>query len=143
MSRVVINGPGNYPFSVEIPVRITDINYGGHLGHDSFMALLHEARVRMLISHGLSEIDIGGCGIIMADTAIVFKSEVFFGATLKVELAVGDMSRSGFRVYYRVTDAGDGHEVAVAETGMVCYDYDRKRPARVPEKFKREFHTNA
>lgn len=139
MSRIVIELPDHFTYQTEIPVRITDINYGNHLGHDSFLSLLHEARVRMLADHGFSEIDIGGCGIIMADTGIVFKSEVFYPATLSFELAVTNCTRSSFDVFYRVTQATGGSAVAEAKTGMVCFDYERKRPARMPEAFRSAF----
>jgi acyl-CoA thioesterase FadM len=71
-----------FPFSTELRVRITDVNYGGHMGNDSLLGLLHEARVQFLAHYGLSELDIGGLwGIIMADSVIVYKSEAFPGET--------------------------------------------------------------
>ncbi len=139
MSRIQIEHPGRFSFSAEISVRITDLNYGNHVGHDTIMSILHEARVRMLHSKGYSEIDIGGCGLIMTDTAIVFKREVFYPALLTCELAVGNMARSRFDVFYRVTRAGDDVLVAEAKTGMVCFDYEQKRVARIPEAFKAAF----
>ena len=139
MSRITLDSPESYAFSVEIPVRITDINYGNHLGHDAIMSILHEARVRLLNDKGFSEIDIGGCGMIMADTVIVFKSEVFYPATLTCELAVGNLSRSSFDVFYRVSRVEDLALIAEAKTGMVCFDYTRKRPAHMPDGFRAAF----
>ncbi len=139
MSRIKLDSPESYDFSVEIPIRITDINYGNHLGHDSIMSILHEARVCMLKDKGFSEIDIGGCGLIMADTGIVFKNEVHYPATLTCELAVRNLSRSGFDVYYRVMRLEDGAVIAEAKTGMVCFDYERGRPARMPDGFRAAF----
>lgn len=139
MSRITLDGPEHYPFATEISVRITDINYGNHLGHDATMSILHEARVRLLNDKGFSEIDIGGCGIIMADTGIVFKHEVFYPATLKCELAIQNMSRSGFDVYYRISRVEDSALIAEAKTGMVCFDYQKKKPARMPEGFRAAF----
>ena len=49
--------------TVELPVRITDINYGQHLGNDRLFALLHEARIQFLSQWGFSEIDAGGAGV--------------------------------------------------------------------------------
>lgn len=139
MSRVQIDMPETYSFATDIPVRITDLNYGNHVGHDTIMSILHEARVRMLDSKGFSEIDIGGCGLIMTDTAIVFKNEVFYPALLRCKLAVGNVSRSRFDVFYRVTRKGDDDVVAEAKTGMVCFDYEQKRIARMPTSFKAAF----
>lgn len=139
MSRIQLDLPQAFLFATDIPVRITDLNYGNHVGHDTIMSVLHEARVRMLDSKGFSEIDIGGCGLIMTDTAIIFKNEVFYPALLKCELAVGNATRSRFDVFYRVTRKGDDVVVAEAKTGMVCFDYEQKRVARMPESFKAAF----
>ena len=40
-------------FTTTLDVRISDINYGNHLGHDSLISLLHEARMRFLKQTGL------------------------------------------------------------------------------------------
>ena len=48
MPRVIVELPKKFIFSTDIAVRISDINYGGHLGHDSIISLIHEARVRFL-----------------------------------------------------------------------------------------------
>lgn len=135
MARLEIPMPDTFSFTTDIVVRITDINYGQHLGHDSVMSILHEARVRMLRKQGFSEMDVGGCGLIMADASIVFQSEVFYPSTLRVDVAVGDLRRSSFGLYYRVSHIESGAAVAQARTGMVCFDYTRKRPARMPDAF--------
>ncbi len=139
MARIEINMPDTFTFTTDIPVRITDINYGQHLGHDAIMSVLHEARVRMLNARGFTEIDVGGCGLIMADAAILFQSEVFYPSILRFELAVNEMTRSSFAVYYRVSHVESGVAVAQVRTGMVCFDYQRKRPARIPDTFRAAF----
>ena len=87
MSRIQVNFPEKHIFSTEIKVRITDLNYGGHLGNDSMLALLHEARVRYLKHFGYSEMDVEGTGIIMADVAIQFKTEAFYAERLTIAIA--------------------------------------------------------
>ncbi len=74
MARIKLELPENFPFDTELRVRITDVNYGGHMGNDALLGLLHEARVRFLAHHGLTELDIGGVGIIIADSVIVYQS---------------------------------------------------------------------
>ncbi len=44
MPRVELELPERFQFVTEIPLRITDINYGGHLGNDALLSLLHEAQ---------------------------------------------------------------------------------------------------
>src|SRR5437867_8873612 len=108
MARLKIDLPQTLPFSTEIPVHITDINYGGHLGNDAMLSLLHEARVRLFAHHGWKESDVDGCGIIMTDAAIVYKAEVFWGETLRFEVGVTELQRVGCDVVYRVSKVGAG-----------------------------------
>lgn len=143
MGRLKIQLPDQFDFSTEIPLRITDLNYGGHLGNDVALALLHEARVRFLRYHGFTEHDIGGAGILMADAALVYKSEGFYGDTLQVEVGTMDFTRVGCDVVYRVSRKKDGREIVHAKTGIVGYDYERKRVVRLPGVFLRAMGAEA
>jgi acyl-CoA thioester hydrolase len=115
-------------------VRITDINYGGHLGNDSLLSLLHEARVRFLGHFGWSEADIGGVGILMSDAVLLYKAEVRYGETLTIEVGAAGLHSCGADITYRVVSRGQ--EVARAKTGIVFYDYSLRRVARTPAPFK-------
>ncbi len=56
MERIKIQLPEKFSFSTTIKIRITDLNYGGHVGNDVFLSLIHEARQQFLIAHGYSEL---------------------------------------------------------------------------------------
>lgn len=135
MPRVKIELPASFPFATEIPVRITDINYGGHLGNDALLSLLHEARLQFLKHHGFTEADVGGCGLVMVDAAISYREEVFYGDVLRIEVAVTDLRRSGCDFVYRVTKVGTGTVAAEAKTGLAFFDYRERKVVRAPEKF--------
>lgn len=132
MPRLDLSPRDPYPFACELVVRTTDLNYGGHLGNDRLLALVHEARVAFLASRGWTELDCGGAGLIMADAAIAYRAEAFAGDVLRLEVAAVEPSRAGFRLATRVTRPADGAEVALVETGMVCFDYGRRRPVALP-----------
>ena len=138
MARIKIDLPDTFHFTITIPVRITDINYGGHAGNDTILSLIHEARMQFLQSHGYSEMNIEGWGMIMADVGIEFKNELFYGDTVIASVAAGEFSKVSFDIYYKLEKTA-GHKkipVALAKTGMVCYDYEKKKIAAVPEKVK-------
>ncbi len=137
MPTTTLDLPEPLPYATELEVRIGDINYGGHLGNDALLRLLHEARLRFLAEGGMSEADIGGVGLIMADAVLLFKSPAFHRDPLRIEVGVGDMGRAGFDFLYRVSHRGDGREIARAKTAMAGYDYTRNKIARLPEKFRR------
>jgi len=131
MARLTLELPKQFLFRTEMPIRISDINYGNHLGNDSVLSLAHEARVRYLKQHNFTELDIDGVGLIIADAAIVYKNQAFYGAVLAVEVGIGDFNRHGCDFYYRLTDRSSGRE------GIVFYDYGRRKIARVPDSFRR------
>ena len=133
MARTRIDLPATFPFATEIPVRITDINYGGHLGNDALLALIHEARCRFFQHYGFKETNIGGAGILMTDVAITYRKEVFHGDVLRFEVGVTDLARTSCDLVYRVTRAGE--VTAEAKTGIVFFDYQARKIVRTPPEF--------
>jgi len=136
MARVKIEIPKEFIFKTEIPIRINDINYGGHLGNDAVLSIAHEARLRFLKQHNFSELNAGGAGIIMVDAAVQYKAEAFYGDIIFVEISVTDITGVGCDFVYRCTNKNTGTVIAVVKTGIVFFDYDKKKVVSVPEKFK-------
>jgi len=135
MAKVKIELPEKFIFKTEIPVRISDINYGGHLGNDAVLSIAHEARLRFLIQHNFTELDAGSAGIIMVDAAVQYKAEGFYGDIILVEIAVTDITGVGCDFVYRCTNKNTGTVIAIVKTGIVFYDYKLGRILAVPEKF--------
>lgn len=127
--RVKLDFPTQEPLATfEIPVRITDINYGGHLGNDALLGILQEARLQWLSSAGFTELETGNHGLIMADVMMAYRGESFYGDVLKISLFVGDNSSRSFDILYHVSTQRDHLEILIAEakTGMVCFDYAKR-----------------
>jgi acyl-CoA thioesterase FadM len=139
MARVEIPLPDSFPFSTELPVRITDLNYGGHVGNDAILSIVHEARVRFLKARGWTELDVAGAGILMADAAVVYKAEGFHGMVLRVQVAVADVRSRACDFLYRIDDVATGAEIARAKTGIVFYERGTKRIVSVPAPFREAF----
>ena len=135
MARVKIELPEKFIYKTEIPIRINDINYGGHLGNDAVLSIAHEARLRFLKQHNFTELNAGGAGIIMVDAAVQYKAEGFYGDILMVEIAVTDITGVGCDFVYRCTNKNTGTVIAIVKTGIVLFDYDKKKVVSVPEKF--------
>ena len=142
MARTKLRLPEKTIYSTILKVRITDINYGGHLGNDSVLSLMHEARVRFLNSHGFSEQNVDGSGIIMTDNVIVYSSESFYGDEIKIDIAIDDITNTGCDIYYQLTNKKNGKEVAKAKTGIVFFNYENKRVTRIPKLFLEKFKAN-
>ena len=140
MARIKIDLPDHFPFTTSIPIRITDINYGGHGGNDTILGLIHEARMQFLKTHGYTELQFEGVGMIMSDVGIEFKSELFYGDIVIASVSVAGFTKVSFDVYYKLEkEAGDKNiVVALAKTGMVCYDYEKKKIVAVPAEARKK-----
>ena len=136
MDRIKVILPDHFPFSCTIPLRISDINYGGHLGNDSVLSIVHEARVQFLRSLGYTEMDIEGAAVTMTNAAIEYIAEGLYGDTMKVEVGVaaGDDAICDF--VYRLTSLTSGKLVARVRTGIVFLNRETKKIIRVPTKFR-------
>jgi acyl-CoA thioester hydrolase len=137
MARIKIDLPENFNFQTEIPVRITDLNYGGHVGNDTILSLMHEARVQFFRHLGFEgELNLDGISIIMTDSAIVYKAESFYGDKLTVEVAAGDYNKLGFDLFYKLSNKESGKEVARGKTGIVCFDYEKRKITPLPDALR-------
>ena len=138
MARIEITLPEKFIFKTSIPVRVRDLNYGNHVGNDSILTLMQEARTLFYRSMGFeSEVKLdGNIGQIVSDAAIVYKAESFLGDVLDIEIWIGDQNKYGFDLFYRITKGDDKKEVARGKTGIVYFDYEKRKIATVPEKLK-------
>lgn len=142
MPRIKVELPDKFVFATELSVRIDDINYGNHLSNDAVLRMMAEARVRFMAHYNYTELAVEGAALIMADVAIEYKSEGFYGDRLRVEVTPGDFSRKGFDFYYRLTRLSDEKLIAKAKTGMVFFSYETRKTQGVPEAFRNRFETD-
>lgn len=139
MARVKVKFPNQTPLIVcSIPVRITDINYGNHLGNDRLLSIIHEARMQLLAMWGYSELDAGGNSLIMADVMIAYKGEAFYGDVLEVRIYAEEFTAVSFDLLYHINTQRNGEtiDIAHAKTGMVCFDYRERKVAEIKEPLK-------
>lgn len=136
MSRIKIQIPQNLIGSFTIPVRISDINYGNHVGNDAFISLIHEARVQWLKQHHYSELQIEGVGLIMGELAVEFKNESFYGDVVEISIYAGELSKVSFELFYQLITQRNNEPIilANAKTGMICFNYTTKKVTALPTK---------
>ena len=135
MKRERITLPGRLPFQHSLTIRVTDINHGGHMGNERVLMYCQEARAAFLGHLGLSEGDVGGVGLVVADAAIRFGAEGFAGDRLDIAIGTDGHHRRGCDIYYRLVRHSDSREIARARTAVMCFDYDQRRPVRAPSGF--------
>lgn len=134
MQRVKVELPSNFNFFTILHTRITDMNYGGHLGNDCFLTLIHEARIQFLQHYGYSELNFEGTSLIMADVALEFKHEIIYNNKLKIWVMADGFDKFGFDIFYRLEIIDDNNNILAgkAKTGMLCFDYTNKRITTIP-----------
>ena len=144
MARIKLIFPNHVIHTLTIPVRITDINYGNHLGNDALVSILHEARVHWLNSLNYSELNIEGKSIIMNELAVNYLKEMFYGDVIKIDLSIGDITSLGFELYYRMSVNKNGENInsAIAKTGLIFFDYTAKKTTSIPDVFLEKIKTN-
>ncbi len=133
MSRIKLKIPDTPLFSTEITVRISDINYGNHLGNEMILSFMQETRLRFFQSLGYQdELNIEGIGTIQADAAIEYRGESFHGDIIKSRLFLGDLGKRSIDFFYLLENAENAKLIARGKTGIAFYDYTLKSTVSIP-----------
>ena len=107
------------------------------MGNDRFLTIMQEARLRWLNSLGfINEKEISPpVGLIVVDSAIQYKAEVFHGETLTLEISVGTITSRGFDLFYKILKQ-DKKIAALGKTGMLCMNYNEKAVVKIPDNLR-------
>jgi acyl-CoA thioesterase FadM len=121
--------------AARVEIRVGDINYGGHMGNDKALLVFHDARIRFFELLGFEEGNIGGPGIIMRDAHVSFRKEVFIHDVLTVDVGIDDVTLTSFNMNFTVKRERDGAVVFLGSTGLVAFDYETRKIAKLPKAF--------
>jgi len=121
-----------FRFTMPYTVRISDINYAGHVSNAAVLLYFQEVRIAYLAHLGpFTELDIGeGCGIIMPESRVFYRAEMRLGEPLVLGARVEELGRTSLRMGYRIER--EGRVTAEGTTPFVAFDYAASRPRRVP-----------
>lgn len=136
MPRILVPLPAAVCFTARMKVQVGDLNYGNHLSNDAVLRLCHETRLRWLLSLGWNELDAAGAGLIMADAAVQYLAQAYYGEPLRVEMGSSEVGKGGFVLLYHLVRESDEKSIARVSTGMVCFDYGKQKVCRLPEVLK-------
>ena len=124
-----------FPFVLPYVVRIADINYGGHVSNAAVLSFFQDARIGYLDRvGGFTELDIGGCGIILPEAQLRYLAEMFHGDQLEIGAKVGEIRNSAFVMHYRIERKG--RPTAEGTTNLVAFNYQSRKPCRLPAPFR-------
>jgi YbgC/YbaW family acyl-CoA thioester hydrolase len=122
-----------YHFTVSLTVRVGDLNYANHVGYQHYLSYFQDARLAYLGALGYSELDIGGCGILVSRVVCQYKQELFLNDTIQVGCRVSQLKSKGFRIDYRIERKGIN--CAEGHTDCLCFDPRLKKVAPLPAPF--------
>lgn len=124
-----------FHFVMPYRVRISDINYGGHVSNAAVLSFFQDGRIGYLQQLGpFSEMDIGGCGIILPEANVQYKAEMFLGEELQIGVRIAELRRSSFIMNYRIERQGE--VTAEGTTALVAFDYPQRKVRRLPDVFR-------
>jgi YbgC/YbaW family acyl-CoA thioester hydrolase len=125
----------DFRFTMPYKVRVADVNYGNHVSNAAVLSFFQDGRIGYLAEvGGFSEMDIGGCGIILPEAQVRYRAEMFLNDDLVIGVRVDRLKNSSFIMAYRIER--DGVVTAEGTTALVAFDYDKRRPRRLPEGFR-------
>jgi acyl-CoA thioesterase FadM len=140
MARLTLEFPEDqFCYSTHLTVRVTDINAANHLGNDSMISMISEARARFLFEFGIEETQEDGTGIIVTDLATTYRAEAHARDQLLFEVGVMDFNAYGGDITFRITRPADGALVAMAKSGFVFFNYKRGKVVQMPATFSGKF----
>ncbi len=124
-----------FKFQFSYRVGVADVNYGGHVANSAVLNFFQDARIAYLATLGpYTEIDLGGCGIIMPEAHVYFRKEMFLGDQLSIGVRSHVLKRSSWMMKYRIER--DSELTAEGETPLLCFNYQTHKPCRIPVEIR-------
>nr|WP_298172341.1 thioesterase family protein [uncultured Pseudomonas sp.] len=140
MARLKLDFPEDqFCYSTQLTVRVTDINAANHLGNDSMISMISEARARFLFEFGIEETREDGTGIIVTDLATTYRAEAHARDRLLFEVGVMDFNRYGGDIIFRISRPEDDKAIAMAKSGFVFFNYRHAQVVEMPAAFSAKF----
>ena len=132
--------PQPYIYKTKITIQIGDINYGGHVGNERYLLFAQETRMRFLKTLGLSELNFGLYGLILAEAGIEYLAELIQGDEITISIAIDNITRASFDCYYSIEKNQEEKTILAAyiKTIMICYDYAERKVKSIPEDIRKK-----
>ena len=124
---------GYKTFSVDVPVRFSDLDAYGHVNNATFFTYLEHARIRIL--RGAFNPSMSEGPVFLVKTAFCdYKRPIPMCESVAVTVNVLKVKRSSVELGYTVSD---GAEIIYAEATTVLVSFDPKasRPTAIPDWF--------
>jgi acyl-CoA thioesterase FadM len=118
-------------------IRISDINYGNHLGHDKLISIVHDARCSFFDSIGTSELHINDdqIGLVVHEVNFKYKSQIHFLDKIEVLSYFTEISDYSVKMNSEVKNMKQNKMSAVGYIKLVCYNFKDNKISKFPKEF--------
>ena len=128
---------GDFPVSVDIPVRFRDTDAMGHVNNAVLLTYLEVGRQAYWQRFARPQ-DYAHFPFILAHVCIDFRSPLQANEVARVFLRATWISERSFGIEYELRERDSGRLVATAESVQVTYDYGRQQVIPVPAELRQE-----
>ncbi len=127
----------DFKFSVEIPVRFSDMDSLGHVNNAVYLSYFEEGRVHYFRKlFDLPSNDTSTLSMIVLEIHCTYKTPAYYGETLRVYTKVGWMKNKSFEMQYLITERVSGRTIAEGSSIQVSYDYSNQKTIEMPKEFR-------
>ncbi|MFN8283847.1 MAG: thioesterase family protein [Chitinophagales bacterium] len=133
MERVTINLPEKFLYKQQFKIRQEDINEVNHMGNERVLVFVNAIKEGFfselnLVPNSPTE------GIIFANHSINYKSEGFLGDEITCNVGVANITECSFDLISHFVK-NNSTTLAIVRTGIVYYDYEKRKIKALPESF--------
>lgn len=122
-------------FATDIEVRFSDLDAYGHVNNAVFFTYFETARVRLFLEK-FADFFNDGLLFLVAKAECRYKRPIELTDRVVVVTSVARVGNASFDLSYEVNN-GAGIVFATAQTAMVCFDPNLKRPTPLPAPLAR------
>ncbi|MBM7074418.1 thioesterase family protein [Shewanella sp. 202IG2-18] len=118
-------------FTVDLAVRVADLNFGNHLGYNSLVSMLHHARLEYFSHFGINdELNVNGSTSFIKQLKVDYQGEAFLHDILHFNYRVFETTRTICTFEAVITKNDDNAPVAHAFETMILVDNQTKKVVR-------------
>ncbi len=125
----------DFKFAIPLTVRINDLNYADHVGHQHYFSFFQESRAAYLKQFGCTEMNIGGLSTIMSEANCKYKLQLFLNERVQVACRVSELRPKRFTMVYEIKK--NNTACAAGLTISYCYNYQSNKIVNLPDEFVR------
>jgi acyl-CoA thioester hydrolase len=122
-------------YSVDLQVRISDINYGGHLDFAKLIAMAGDARAQFFHAKNIKDINENGIGIITRSVQTNYLAQCFFNDILEFNISTEVVKKTRLILSFDVKNKGTKDPVAKILIELIFINYNNGKPVKIPEEY--------